>query len=245
MKKYGSFLILVMMSLLLSGCVKFNANMEIKKDKSMNYSIIYAFDKSMFGEEELLDSDDQDKMKEMGFEISEYSQDNWRGFNLTKEIKNIDEVSSNSDEVIYSLSDLLEESNMENNNIFKVKKGFLKNVYTAKIKFNSSDSGLTNSKDDNDTTEIEGMDELSDSISSLTSNLDLSYNVKLPYSATSNNATNASDDKKTLSWTLSTNKASYIEFEFPIYNLTNIYILAGIVLIIIVGIVLSLIKRRN
>ena len=41
------FVLLVMVSLLLTGCVKVNYSMSINKDKSMNLVIISAFDKSL------------------------------------------------------------------------------------------------------------------------------------------------------------------------------------------------------
>ena len=49
MKKVRNVLLLLVATLTLTGCVKFNANMEIKKDKSMDFSIIYAIDTSAMG----------------------------------------------------------------------------------------------------------------------------------------------------------------------------------------------------
>ena len=71
--------------------------MEIKKDKSMNFSIIYAVDTSMFGDTELLTDENKENLKKQGFEIADYSQDKMKGFTLTKKIKNIDSVSSDKD----------------------------------------------------------------------------------------------------------------------------------------------------
>ena len=262
MRKIKSLLMLCAVSFLLTGCVKFNANMDIKKDKSMDYTIIYAFDTSMFGDQSTLSDDDKTKLNESGFEVQEYNEDKWKGFTITKKIANIDEVSSVSEEVSYSLSDLLNENNMENSNIFKVKKGFFKNVYKAKLKFSSGDSSLSSDEEENDA-EIEEYDDetydneenneaidneetdLSDQLSSITNSMDLSYNVKLPYAAISNNANQVSDDKMSLSWSFTSNKVSYAEFEFPIYNMTNIYITIGIAVIIIGGAVIIIFKRKR
>ena len=52
MKKNIKFtILLILLVISLTGCVKFNSTMEIKKDKSMDYKIIYAFDKSLFGDQ--------------------------------------------------------------------------------------------------------------------------------------------------------------------------------------------------
>ena len=51
-KKVCNFMLLFSLLFIMTGCVKFNANMDIKKDKSMKFEIIYALDASYFGEQE-------------------------------------------------------------------------------------------------------------------------------------------------------------------------------------------------
>ena len=58
MKKIKYLVLLFTVTFLLTGCIKFNANMDIKKDKSMDFSIIYALDTSVFGEEKALKDSD-------------------------------------------------------------------------------------------------------------------------------------------------------------------------------------------
>ena len=119
--------ILGLMIVSLTGCVKFNANMDIKKDKSMDFSIIYAVDTTYFGDDmELLDDANKKQLEESGFNVSDYSEDKMKGFKLVRNIKNIDTVSSTSEEE-YSLSGVLEEDS--DDKMFKVKKGFLKNTW--------------------------------------------------------------------------------------------------------------------
>ena len=55
-------------------------------------------------------------------------------------------------------------------------------------------------------------------------NMDLSVKVTLPYSALSHNATKTNNDDKELIWTLSQEGVQYMEFEFELYNMMNIYI---------------------
>ena len=246
MKKI-KYLLLVSVLTLLTGCVKFNATMDIKKDKSMDFSIIYAFDTSLFGSQDLLEDSDKKELESQGFIVEDYNQNNMKGFTIKKNISNIDDVSSTSD-TNYDISGLLNNST-DNNYFFKVKKGILKNTYTAKFKFDANESDLNTDEstdtssgvtDDSDSINMDDLD-----LSSMTSNLDLSFNVKLPYSSISSNATTKNNDGKELTWNLSSNQEEMIEFEFELYNMTNIYIGAGILLVLIVIIIISILNKKK
>lgn len=249
MKKNIKFtILLILLVISLTGCVKFNSTMEIKKDKSMDYKIIYAFDKSLFGDQEILTSDDKKELENKGFTVSNYVDGNMKGFKVSKNIKNIDDVSSTND-ATYDLSGLLD-SNKSESKVFKVKKGFLKNTYTASFKFDSSDSDLNNSTsndttidndftiDDNNTTTDSDFD-----FSSMNTNMDLSFNVKLPYKAISSNATTKKNDDKELSWNLSSTGEDKIEFSFALYNMTNIYICGGVIVLLIIIVIVSILNK--
>lgn len=246
MKKI-KYLLLVSVLTLLTGCVKFNATMDIKKDKSMDFSIIYAFDTSLFGSQDLLDDSDKKELESQGFIVEDYNQNNMKGFTIKKSISNIDDVSSTSD-TNYDISGLLNNST-DNNYFFKVKKGILKNTYTAKFKFDAEESDLNTDEstdtssgvtDDSDSINMDDLD-----LSSMTSNLDLSFNVKLPYSSIGSNATTKNNDGKELTWNLSSSQEEMIEFEFELYNMTNIYIGAGILLVLIVIIIISILNKKK
>ena len=240
--------LLTLLVISLTGCVKFNSTMEIKKDKSMDYKIIYAFDKSLFGDQEILTSDDKKELENKGFTVSNYVDGNMNGFKVSKNIKNIDDVSSTND-ATYDLSGLLD-SNKSESKVFKVKKGFLKNTYTASFKFDSSDSDLNNSTsndttidndfttDDNNTTADSDFD-----FSNINTNMDLSFNVKLPYKAISSNATTKKNDDKELSWNLSSTGEDKIEFSFALYNMTNIYICGGVIVLLIIIVIVSILNK--
>lgn len=60
----------------------------------------------------------------------------------------------------------------------------------------------------------------------------------------SNNATTVSDDGKTLKWELTTDDISSMEFEFELYNMTNIYICIGLIILIII-IIVMIVKRNG
>ena len=254
MKKIKYFLMLIMISMLLTGCIKFNATMDIKKDKSMDFSIIYAFDKTVFGEEMSLKEEDMAEVKKQGFTVNKYSEGNFEGFTISKKIKNIDEVSTESD-AEYDLSGLMDEKT-ENKYIFKVVKGNDKNIYYAKLKFDSKDSGLNDEASFDDeklADEIsDGSNSLNDmDLSKMMANLDLKFNVKLPNAALSSNATEKSSDNKNLSWKLNTEGTEYIEFAFELSNNAStgfnmLYVgIGALVAIAIVAVVIVLSKKKN
>ena len=255
MKKFKYLLMIIAVTFVLTGCVKFNATMDIKSDKSMDFSIIYAFDKTVFGEGNGLKEEDMAEAKKEGFTVTKYSEGNFEGFTLSKKIKNIDEVSTENDDAEFDLSGMMNE-NAGNKYIFKVVKGEDKNTYYAKLKFDSNDSGL-NTEDDNtladenddlltttgdDSNSLDDMD-----LSKLMANLDLSFNVKLPNAAISSNATEKNNNNKNLTWKLTTGKTEYIEFAFEMSNKSNgmNMTVIGIVALIIVLVVLVLVMKNK
>lgn len=259
MNKIKNLILLVVATFMLTGCVKFNANMEIRKDKSLSYSIIYAMDSSLMDDDDLIKDDDKTELETSGFRLEEYNQDNYKGFVISKDFENIDDISVGAD-VTYNVSGLLD-GEANNQEVFAVKKGFLKNIYTAKFTFSANEENDVSEPDENNSDEFEFDDDsgisyeldddsdisngLSDSFSQMTNGMDLSFNVKLPYKAISNNATTSNNDNKDLSWKLTSDKVSKIEFSFALYNMTNVYIAGGVLLIIVIGFVVLLLKKRK
>ena len=247
MKKLKLLLMLLMVGILSSGCIKFNVNMDIKKDKSMDFTIIYAIDKTYSNGENSLDVDEFKEAEKNGFKVEEYKEGNMEGFKLTKNIKNIDEVSTEKD-AEYSLSGFMKDD--EDQYLFKVEKGLFKNTYTAKFTFDANESGLTD--DDTLGDEIDSNDDeiLFDGdndfdLTNMASNLDLSFNVTLPYKAISNNATKIDDNNKKLSSSLTTTGNDTIDFTFSLYNMTLIYICIGIFVLIVAVVIVVISKKKN
>jgi hypothetical protein len=238
MKKFKLLFSIVTVLFLMTGCVKYNATMEIKKDKSMDLKIIYALDTSSFGDlaeedvstnsTETISKEQKAELEKKGYKVSEYKDDKYNGVELTYSIKNIDDASK-EEEFEVKLSDMLNE-NSDNNHFFVIKKGFLKNTYKAVYKFETSDSSSS-----------DGLD-----MSEYLKAMDLNFTVKLPSNAKSNNATKV--DGTTYTWDLTKNTTSDINFEFEIYNMTNIYILCGIaalLVIVIIALIILCTKKKK
>ena len=73
-------------------------------------------------------------------------------------------------------------------------------------------------------------------------NMDMSFNVNLPYAAIKNNATSTKDKDRSLTWSLTTQNQENIEFEFELYNTTNIILLVLFAIVVIAGIVVIILK---
>lgn len=131
MKKVFRVLILVCLTISLTGCVKVNVNMDIKKDKSMDFAMIMALDSSYFDDSQMSDmsvsKEDLEEYKKNGFSVEDYTEGSMKGYRIYKHIKNIDEVSSTED-VVFDLEKQSSDSPM-----FKVEKGLFKNKYIAVI----------------------------------------------------------------------------------------------------------------
>lgn len=259
-------LLITMFVFLSTGCVKYNAQMDIKADKSMDFSIIYALDTSVFGETNIFEEEDIKNLKDEGYKVTKYTDGKMKGYKLSLNIKNIDDVSS-TDNVSFNLSDTKSDSKKDDLKLFKVQKGFFKNKYSADFKFDSNDSNLnstTNSSLDNtesdDDYSVTSFDEEIDSefntsfdeasynsgMQFAASNMDLSFNVKLPYSVVSSNASSKDNDNKELSWALTTqNGENNIKFEFELYNYDNIIGTIAIIIIVICLVIIFILKKKN
>lgn len=258
MRKIVRIIIIIGIIYLSTGCVKYNATVNINKNKSINFRVIYALDKSLIGKEKLLKQEDKKNLEKQGFTIEDYSENNMKGYTIKIDIPNIDKIST-SESIIYDLASMFSKDS-KNNKIFTIKRGILKNTYKANFKFDSKNSNLNNynqnNKDNNidewgkqgsifGETEDNDIDSnMDDDLNKLINNMDLSFKVNLPYSAIKNNATQTSNENKELVWML-TNENKNIEFEFSLYNRINITILSIIVFLLIIFSVIIIIKKNK
>lgn len=104
----------------------------------------------------------------------------------------------------------------------------------------------TDSFGNDTTTQDDSLNDFSDEeISQLMSMFDLKFSVTLPSEAISNNATEVSEDKKTLTWDLT--ETEDIEFSFKATNSIMNYILigGGIALAIIIIVIIIAVSKKN
>ena len=248
MKKSCKFLCFMLIVFMMTGCMKFQTDMKINKDKSMDFTLTYAIANSLVEQakqaatsnNENLDNESLKELEKQGFKTEEYSDSSMTGIKLSKTFNNIDDISSEK-EVDFDLEAIMNGS--EQTDMFTIKKGFFKNTYTLKIKNNTSEeveSDITN----NNLTPDNQIDFSSDiDLSTLSSSMDMTFNINLPYKAISSNATSTENDGKNLKWNLLDTNIQNITAKFELYNMNNIYLTIGIVIVLII-IVIIIIKRK-
>ena len=263
-KNFKTFklLLIALMLMLSSGCVKYNVTMDIKKDKSMDFNMIAAFDESLAENGEMNITEAKDEVKNQYCSVSDYNESNMKGINVSCKFPNIDELSS---ETTVKEADFESIMDGKDSKLFTFKKGFFKNTYTFKLD-SSSSSDLLGDKEDEDSYDYREEDDSdyddydyydsdgsgnTDFDMSALSSMDLKFEVKLPYKAISSNATSKEDNEKHLTWDLmkmaqSEDGNNVVELTFALYNTSNIAIVAVIVIALIaVGVIFFMKKKKN
>lgn len=272
--KKAKYIILLSLTILLTGCVKSNTSMTINKDKSMSLtSEVLISDKLLDKESRLIIKDEKDKLQKKNMTVEEIKDSNgYSGFSVTKKYSNIDKNSKEEYKEII-ISNFYDDK-FDDSVLFQVKKGLFKNVYTANYKFevdnddfvedNNSNETVINDTTNTPTVEngttnvidntnnVDGTNnntekDISDNadLIKLASEVKFKFSVNLPYKVLESNATKKSDDGKKLEWDLNSNDAVKINYSFELYNMNNIYMAIGISIgAIILLIVLIIIKNK-
>ena len=269
--KTFKLLLIALMLMLSSGCVKYNLTMDIKKDKSMDFNMIAAFDESFAENGEMNITEAKDEVKNQYCSVSDYNESNMKGINVSCKFPNIDELSS---ETTVKEADFESIMDGKDSKLFTFKKGFFKNTYTFKLD-SSSSSDLLGDKEDEGSYDYREEDDYDDydydsdyddyddydyydsdgsgntdfDMSALSS-MDLKFEVKLPYKAISSNATSKEDNEKHLTWDLmkmaqSEDGNNVVELTFALYNTSNIAIVAVIVIALIAVGVIFFMKNKK
>lgn len=217
MKKLKLIFLSLIVLFTLSGCFKSTATMTINKDKSMRFQATYLVTKQLASLNDL----DKSAFTKKGLNVTDVENDSYVGFDVSKDYKNIDDLSNETGKEVV-ISDFTEES-FDDSIFFKVKKGFFKNTYTANFKydFNSKESpvktnsgsegstgtsdasGSNVSKDDDDIEEVDYTKLLA-----LSNEMEVKFIVNLPSKNISNNASVVDNDGKRLTWNLTPNLGS-------------------------------------
>lgn len=225
MKNCCKLLIVICIIFLSTGCVRYNSTMSIKSDRSMDYSIIYAYQKSIYDKLDVSWNDDvRNKYKSAGYTVEDYEEDNYYGIKLTTHVDDIKNISINASHR-YNLYESV--SNYEPlSDVFQIKEGIFKDTYKA-IFYYESDTDYSDFVMDD--------------------SMDLKFTVILPTKAISNNATEVSDDGKKLVWDLTKLDISNdeIQFEFEMVNTYPIILIGLIGLIVLLIIVVFIMSKIN
>lgn len=258
MKKIKLFLSLVLVCFL-TGCVKYNAVMEVKNDKSLTLEVIYGIDLSITDSMTETDSEDGSNLEgetnsetetvttesyayleDYGYKVEKFEEKNdsstIEGVKITKTFSNIDDISDSKKIKIDMLSIFSE----ENKNKIKDIKLFHKDggKYEANFTFDFLGEGETRN-------------ETYDSYIT-----DLNFTIKLPVVPEKHNASNVSEDGKELTWNFTYSKINEVNFSFILkdevkgtadsksFNIAYIFAAVGIVVALIVILLLVTNKKK-
>lgn len=252
-------LILVFLGVfLLCGCeAKIDSKFTINDDKSMNIEMFMGFDDEFMDymmdsnddESDITEEDENIEEKEYtdkerldyirnsfkedheqynenqakGFIYKEYQDEKYTGYIVSKEIDSIDNLVGTPN---FNLNELTE---IDSKKLFE-KDG---NVYKAKIVVGELE----------DTTTGDGEEDINLGQMGNLNFITYTFTLKLPNKAINSNATNISEDGKTLTWDLSKGAVDTIEFEFEFptlftYLKSNMILTAGIAVVIVLAIVI-------
>lgn len=272
MKKYIKLGLVLVFVFMITGCVKIEVSMGINKDKSMDFMMVQAFDESLMeNSDSPIDKTQFEQFEDKGFLVREYNKDSMTGYEISKKFGNIDDLSTEDTDFVSDLGKLSEEENVQFFSIKKgfLKNTYKAKIKMSSNDMNSElgnmmgdDSEEEYYEDDYDFEEDYGTEDdltLEDDYSydeseeetdmfddmdytQMMSGMEMNFVVKLPYKAVSHNATSVDNNGKTLTWDLLKAQNETIDFEFELYNMTNVYIVGGIALVVVILVVSIIIK---
>ncbi len=241
MKKICILIIMIITAFLATRCIKSEAVMTVNKNKSMDFTVTYALDNKLVDLAELNNAYnirnmfgivvDDHNLTQKGYTVTDYKDDNYTGIKASKHIYNIDAVSSDKETVIV-LNDFFN-LDFDDSLFFTVKKGLLKNTYTANFIYDLT--GNTNYYLDNS---------IIDASKLSSAGPEIIYEVNLPYKPLSSNAQIKSEDGKQLKWNATYNEVANIKFSFQLANAINIFILIFNAFLIASVVLLSIYKKN-
>jgi len=275
MKRVFGLVLAIVFILVSTGCVKYEMNMGVNEDKSVDFEVIYAIDSSSMDglqesndeenetdleteEDETSDSEadvsNYEFLKNKGYTVEEYEQTDseghkYKGVKIKKRFASIDDITKETEKTIDINNKFFNEEKFDDSQIYS-KNG---DTYKASLLFDFTENGK----------------DVSDQYKEYQSMFTLSYTVKLPSKATDNNATKVSDDGKTLTWEFAYGKKTEVKYSFELKDSdkkedkkssekdsdkdedkTKLFIIigagvGGLLLIIIIVIVIISSKKKN
>ncbi len=226
MKRLKAILLSLVCVLCLTGCMRFNTTVTVKRNGKLDVSMLYAMmDMSDYGfdADDITDTDMQEYI-DQGWDVEEYNQDGFSGYVVSKRDITVKEL-------VDSMEDTQSEISGDSSNIEFSKQG-LKYVLDWQV-----------------FTQEEG-----EQIAAYKSFVTMSggymkMTVNLPVKPSASNATSVSNDGKTLEWDLlSLGPDQSIHLEFVLVNIGLIiglcFVVTAIVIVIVLAIVLSSKKKK-
>lgn len=216
-KVIGLIVMLLVILISFSGCAKVNYEVEINKDGSGKITYIYGISKEKLG-------DSKDLVEQFVETMKEQAEENDYTVEIYEDEKNSGFIANKHIENLsedFSLEEVFGEEYVKDteNNKINIEKDFWKTKY-----FQNAKLDLTNLKD---------------------TNIEMVYRIKLPVNSKINNATERTEDGKTLTWNLKSGEINSVEFVAEETNILPITIITIVVLVAMVLVVLLILKKKS
>lgn len=223
MKKIRALLIFIICTMCLTGCVRFNTNITIKKNGKADVSMLLAMvDMSEYGYDgqSLTDQEKQDYI-DQGWTVEDYSKDGFSGFVLSKNDVELSELRD-------SMETTQQDVSGENSSISFTKQG-LKYVMDWQIFDKEEGEQISAYK----------------SYFNMTGGY-MKMTITLPVKPSNHNATSVSSDGKTLEWDLlNLGSDQNIHLEFVLINIGLIIGIYTVAFLVIIGIIVAIISANK
>ena len=239
-RKLFAAVLALCMAVLCSGCIKSDMSMNIRKDRSMDFSATYLVADTLAntstGSQTTQNGIDENSqnwktLESRGYKLEKYAKDGYSGFKATRHFDSIDDLSKETG-VGVVMNNFLNED-FDDSALFCVRRELLKDTYTAHFVYDL--------KEDAQATGIDSAD-----LAAFTSSMEITYSVTLPRKANYHNATNVSADGLTYSWKIPYGTFTAIDYAFTLTSRNVLYGCIGIaVLLFLIAAVTFLLVRAK
>lgn len=221
----------------LSGCVKFEMDVNVNPNKSADVNVTFLINSmlaGMAGNGDGLNLEEiKAKAEQAGYSATNQIDGKMTGYKFSKHFNNINELSEETS-TDPNLQDLFKDGT-SSTKIFTIKKGFFKDVYNINL-----DMDLESIKPPAD----DGNEFTSSIYKTMISQMDFKFKTSVPVKTITNNASTISEDGKSLEWILLPSQKNKIQMQLQVWNINNIVLLIiGFVLLLVI--VLFLLFRRR
>lgn len=219
------FIILLIVVLFMSGCVKQKVDMTITDGNKMKIEITSAMSSSAseYSKDDPIVKN-KEELESLGFKVRDYipsSGEDMKGIVISKTY-NLNKISSDQPVVVHLES--IGNKDFDDSKYFQItKKGLFSDTYKATFIFDTSGE--------------------SEDIVNYADSFDISYSLTLPRKAITNNADSV--DNNVYTWKVKYGEKKEINYEFKVVNTTLIYGLIAVTLIIIISIIIVVVRKKR
>ena len=256
-RKVKSILVVVLIliiPLLLTGCLKGDFHVKINRDGSADLNYKIGFNSYLISMLESADDSDEDiieslkkDLEDEGFEVTYYKENDISGVIAKKHQESLDDLSIDIFQQNLTAETNGSEANAaeidSNINKITVNKGFFQNEYIVKANFD-----LTSMQTENNNSEgTEGdTNQLGKGIAdAMLNQIDLNFILTLPVKPENHNASQVTNEGKTLTWNLKPGANNEVKVEAKVLNFRNMSLLIVGLLVLIALITFYYYKNRQ